>query len=44
MKIKGDSYDSLPKEKTGTLHNVIHINSVLKDIVLEKCSYQIPKK
>ena len=48
-KIKVDSCDSLPIEKTLTLHNVvIHIKSVLnKDknryyykIVLEKCLYQ----
>ena len=49
-KIKVDSYDSLPLEKTLTLHNVImHIKSVLnKDkyhyyykIFLEKCLYQL---
>ena len=47
-KFKVDSYDSLPIEKTLTLHNVIiHIKSVLhKDqnhyyynIFLEKCCY-----
>ena len=46
-KIKVDSYDSLPVEKTLTLHNVImHINSVLNkdqnhydNIFLEKFSY-----
>ena len=52
-KIKVDSYDSLPIEKTLTLHNVIIlIKSVLnKDknhyyykIFLEKCSYQLAKK
>ena len=52
-KIKVDSYDSLPREKILTLHNVIiHIKSVLnKDknpyyykIFLEKCSYQLAKK
>ena len=53
VKIKVDSYDSLPIEKILTLHNVIiHIKSVLnKDknhyyykIFLEKCSYQLAKK
>ena len=52
-KIKVDSYDSLPIEKTLTLHNVIMlIKSVLnKDknhyyykIFLEKCTYQLAKK
>ena len=52
-KIKVDSYDSLPIEKTLTLHNVIIlIKSVLnKDKnhycykrVLEKCLYQLVKK
>ena len=52
-KIKVYSYDSLPIEKTLTLHNVIIlIKSVLnKDknhyyykIFLEKCSYQLAKK
>ena len=52
-KIKGDSYDSLPIEKTLTLHNnIICIKSVLnKDkyhyyykIFLEKGSYQLAKK
>ena len=51
-KIKVDSYDSLPLEKTLTFHNVIiHIKSVWnKDqnhyyysIFLEKPSYQLPK-
>ena len=46
-KIKVDSYDSLPIEKTLTLHNVmIHIKSVVNEyenhyyykFVLEKCS------
>ena len=50
-KIKVDSYDSLPLEKTLTFHNVIiHIKSVWnKDqnhyyysIFLEKPSYQLP--
>ena len=53
VKIKVDSYDSLPMEKRLTLHNVtIIIKSVLnKDknhyyykIFLEKCSYQLAKK
>ena len=35
-KIKVDSYDSLPLEKTLTLHNVT--------IFLEKISYQLAKK
>ena len=52
-KIKVDSYDSFPVEKTLTLHNVvILIKSILnKDqnhyyykIFLEKCSYQLAKK
>ena len=53
-KIKVDSYDSFPMEKTLTLHNVItlHIKSVLnKDknyyyykIFLEKYSYQLAKR
>ena len=52
-KIKVDSYDSLPIEKTLTLHNVIILSkSVLnKDkshcyykVFLEKCSYQLAKK
>ena len=52
-KIKVDSYDSLPLEKTLTLHNVItHIKSVVnKDkyhchykIFLEKCLYQLASK
>ena len=52
-KIKVDSYDSLPIEKTLTFYNVIIlIKSVLnKDknhyyykIFLEKCSYQLAKK
>ena len=52
-KIKVDSYDSLPLEKTLTLHNVlIHINSVLHEdqnhyyynIFLEKCSCQLAEK
>ena len=52
-KIKVDSYNSLPIEKTLTLHNIIIlIKSVLnKDknhycykIFLEKCPYQLAKK
>ena len=52
-KIKVDSYDSLPIEKTLTFYNVIIlIKSVLnKDknhyyyrIIIEKCSYQLSKK
>ena len=52
-KIKVDSYDSLPVEKTLAVHNVIIvIKSVLnKDknhhyykIFLEKCSFQLVKK
>ena len=51
--IKLDSYNSLPIEKTLTLHNVIIlINSVIDkkqnryyyNIFLEKCSYQLAKK
>ena len=53
MKIKLDSYDSLPIEKKLTLYNVtIHIKSVLNkdknhyyyEIFLEKCLYQLTKK
>ena len=53
MKIKLDSYDSLPIEKRLTLYNVtIHIKSVLNkdknhyyyEIFLEKCLYQLTKK
>ena len=52
-KIKVDSYDSLPTEKTLTSHNVIIlIKSILNEdknhyyckIFLEKCSYQLAKK
>ena len=52
-KIKVDSFDSLPTEKTLTFHNVIiHIKSVLnkdknhycRKIFLEKCSYELAKK
>ena len=51
--MKVDSYDSLPIEKTVTLHNVIIIiQSVLNKnknyyyykIFLEKCSYQFFRK
>ena len=48
MKIKVDSYDSLPIEKTLTLHNVIIlIKSALnkdQNKFLEKCSYELSKK
>ena len=52
-KIKVDSYDSLPVEKTLTLHNVIILvepvlnkdkNHYYCKIFLEKCSYQLAKK
>ena len=52
-KIKVDSFDSLPIEKTLTLYNVVTlIKSVLNKvknpywnkIFLEKCSYQLAKK
>ena len=52
-KIKVDSYDSLPLEKTVTFHNVkILIKSVCNkdrnnyfcNIFLEKASYELPKK
>ena len=52
-KIKIESYDSLPLEKTLSLHNVIIlIKSVLNknknhyyyNIFLKKCSYQLAKK
>ena len=52
-KIKVDSYNSLPREKTLTLHSVIIlIKSVLNkdqnyyyyNIFLEKCSYHLAKK
>ena len=51
-KVKVDSYDYLPLEKTMAFHNVIiHIMSVWNkdqnhyyyNIFLEKCSYQLPK-
>ena len=51
-RVKVDSYDSLPLEKTLTFHEVIiSIKSVLNwsqnhysyDIFLEKCSYQLAK-
>ena len=53
VKIKVDSYDSLPIEKTLTLlHVIILIESILNkdknhyyyNIFLEKCSYQLAKK
>ena len=52
-KIKSDSYDYFPPEKTLTLHNVIIlIKSVFNkdqshyyyNIFLEKCTYQLDKK
>ena len=52
-RIKVDSYDSLPLEKTLTLHNVIILIKLVLNknqkhcyynIFLEKCSYQIAKK
>ena len=51
-KIKVDSYDSLPLEKTLTLHSVIILiksvfnkdkNNYYYNVSLEKCSYQLPK-
>ena len=51
-RIKIDSYDSLPLEKTLTLYNVIMLiksvfnkgqNHYYYNIFLEKCSYQLPK-
>ena len=51
-KIKVDSYDSLPLEKTLTFHNVIILiksiwnkdkNNCYYNIFLEKVSYQSPK-
>ena len=52
-KIKVDFYDSLPIEKTFTLHNVIMLiksflskdkNHYCCKVFLEKCSYQLAKK
>ena len=51
-KIKVDSYDSLPIEKTLTLHVIILIKSVLNKhknhyyykTFLEKCSYQLAER
>ena len=52
-KIKIDSYDSWPQEKTVTFHNVIiHTKSVFNkdennyyyNIFLENASYELPKK
>ena len=52
-KIKIDSYDSLPLEKTLTLHNVIILiksvfnknqNHYYYKIFLEKCLYQLAEK
>ena len=51
-KIKVHSYDSFSLEKTFTFHNVIRLiksvfikdkNSYYYNILLEKCSYQLPK-
>ena len=51
--MKADSYDSLPRGKTFTWHNVIIlIKSILNkdqnhcyyNIFLEKCSYQLATK
>ena len=53
MKMKVDSYDSLPIDETWTLNNVITlINSVLNkdqnhyyyNIFLEKCLHQLANK
>ena len=52
-KIKIDSYDSLPLEKTLTLHNVIILiksvfnknqNHYYYKIFLEKCLYELAEK
>ena len=52
-RIKVDSYDSLPLEKTLSLHNVMILiksvfnrnqNNYYYDIFLEKCLYQLPRK
>ena len=51
-KIKVDSYNPLPLEKTANFHVIIHINSVFNkdknnyysNIFLEKASYELPKK
>ena len=45
-KVKVDSYDSLPIEKTFTLHNVIMLTTTIYyyKIFLEKYSYQLAKK
>ena len=51
--MKADSYDSLPIEKTLTLHNVIILMKSVLDkgknhyyckTILEKCLYQLAKK
>ena len=51
-KVKSDSYDSSPLEKTLTLHNVIILiksvfnkdkNNYYYNVFLKKCSYQLPK-
>ena len=53
MKVKGDSYDSLPIQKRLTLHNVIILiesflnkdkNHYYNKIFLEKFSYQLFEK
>ena len=49
-KIKLDSYDSLPLEKTITFHDVIILiksvfnNSYYYNLFLERASYELPKK
>ena len=53
VKIKVDSYDSLPLEKTMTFHNVIILiksvfneykNNYYYNLFLEKTLYELPKK
>ena len=52
-KVKVDSYDSVPLEKTMTIHDVIILiksdfnkdkNNYYYNIFLEKASYELPKK
>ena len=52
-KIKVDYYDTLPLEKTMTVHNVITLiksvwnkdkNNCYYNIVLDKALYELPKK
>ena len=49
-KIKLDSYDSLPLEKTITFHDVIILiksvfnNNYYYNLFLERASYELPKK